>query len=216
MIYLGNKPVGVTDSRLKMADVLLSGESSTPIAYENHCVETIRRYAFYGVENVTSFYSESVLTIDPYGFVSAPDLVTINLPNATTWTGSNAAQFSSCPNLVSVYLPSTSSAQGTPGIAFSNDTKLEIVDLGSAKSIYGTSFNNCPALHVLILRKTDSICGLVTSTALDSTCFAATGTGGIAYVPQSLIELYKASESWKALFDAGTCTFVPIEGSIYE
>jgi hypothetical protein len=102
--------------------------------------------------------------------------------------------------------------------SFSNDTfngcsLLEQVCFPSLRKIPGTCFKNCASLKKLALPYTDAIVTLGDVNAFVSTPFAANGTGGTVYVPEVLIESYQTAANWSALYAAGTCNFVAIEGS---
>jgi hypothetical protein len=98
--------------------------------------------------------------------------------------------------------------------AFSECSALTSVNLQNATSIRNRAFNGCRVLTTLILRGS-TVCTL-DSTSLYNTPFASNGAGGTVYVPQALIESYQTATNWSALYAAGTCNFVAIEGSEYE
>jgi len=50
----------------------------------------------------------------------------------------------------------------------------------------------------------------------NATKFRSGGAGGTLYVPQSLVEGYKAATNWSTILGYSTNSILPIEGSIYE
>lgn len=99
--------------------------------------------------------------------------------------------------------------------SFRNCTSLEFFDAPCSK-LSTTCFAGCSALKTLVLRKIDSTCTLLSVNSFTSTPFAEGGSGGAVYVPSALIESYKTETNWSALYEAGTCNFIAIEGSEYE
>lgn len=93
---------------------------------------------------------------------------------------------------------------------------LEICDVGNAKSIAANTFANCYKLQTLILRRTSVTTLANVSAFLNTPMRGRGGLTGKIYVPESLIESYKAAKTWTTLFGYGFVTFEAIEGSEYD
>lgn len=125
-----------------------------------------------------------------------------------------SGHFTNCQNLTSATLRNTTVGGDT---TFYNCKKLSFVDMGELGLRLGSSFaNGCTNLKTLILRRTDQIAYIGNANAFNGTPLAANGTGGTVYVPAALIEQYQQASNWSALYAAGNCNFVAIEGSEYE
>ena len=157
-----------------------------------------------------------VTALDSYIFSTCSALVDVNLPRLT---GMQMANFENCTALTELIFPSISSIGNNSN--FQGCVCLQKVDFGR-KEIQNKarfsqySFRNCAALNVIILRAENYIWSLGSTNNFDGTPFAAGGTGGTVYVPEALIESYQTATNWSTLYAAGTCTFLPIEGSEYE
>lgn len=121
-----------------------------------------------------------------------------------------AMSFDTCTSLKQVYLPSLTRVGGNGFIR----SGLEIAHFPVLSSI-GTSAFASTKLNTLILGG-DTVVTLDNVSAFTGTPFASGGTGGTVYVKEALIPSYQTATNWSALYAAGTCTFVAIEGSEYE
>jgi hypothetical protein len=79
--------------------------------------------------------------------------------------------------------------------AFYNCSKLTTVDLPETTSIDGYAFYNCKSLTTVILRNTERVA------TLSSTNVFAGAANAIIYVPDSLVDSYKAANNWSAYAD---------------
>ena len=94
---------------------------------------------------------------------------------------------------------------------------LELLDLGTVGTITANTLANCYSLETLILRKSDGITQLATTSAFTNTPMSGYNSmTGTVYVPSALINSYKTATNWSSLYNAGTVTFAAIEGSEYE
>ena len=166
--------------------------------------------AFYNCSGITSFIAPNLRMIGNYGLYNVSNLTDINFPLITRIDTQALRQ---CRKLTKAMFPKLTSL-GT--YALSRCNFLAIADLGLAASIQANCFAESSALKTIILRKTTGITTLGSVNAFTSTPFASDGSGGTVYVPQALIETYKTASNWSTLYNAGTCTFLPIEGSQYE
>lgn len=191
-------------------DVLNGVLEGTITEFNNSKLEYLGMYAFTQKQKLVSVRATSVKSMGVSVFRSCPVLESVELPNVTT-IGNDS--FYGCSKLTQVSMPLLESI-GTG--AFYNCNVLPFVDLNNATQLGNGFFNNCKALTKVVLRKSDSICRMVNSGVFNGSPFASGGTGGTVYCPASLIEQYQQATNWSTLYAAGTCTFLPIEGSEYE
>ena len=166
-------------------------------------VTSIGQYSFASCKNMTKFYAPgAITTLGTYTFVGASadhkmQMTECRMPNLGTsialnlnWghsTASNACQY------------------------------LELVDIGKAKSIAANTFANCYKLTTLIMRRTGTA-----TTCANVSAFLNTPLRGYSsrtatiYVPEALIDTYKAASVWKTIDGYGYVTWKKIEGSDYE
>lgn len=162
-----------------------------------------------------NYYDDSITSLAMYAFAGRSSLDSVTLPEVR-WISNHGFYY--CQNLKRVCLPlygaEYSNAEVTHNM-FNNCYKLEFVELGFANKIASSVFNNCKALHTIILRR-PHIVELYDVSVFNGSSFAQGGTGGIIYVPAALIEEYKTATNWSALYAYGTVEFVALEGSEYE
>ncbi len=189
-------------------------------AYFNYTLTQVR------CENITAFtttrkFADQINLISAdfpnltrthdYVFDGCTSLVNVNLPKAT-YVGLSA--FRECKNLEHISFPSATIVYGN---SFLNAIKLKTVDFGTNVSFARTdSFNGCSSLDTLVLRGNGVSTLSSISLFASAGAFAADAAGGTVYVPGALIENYQAATNWSALYEAGRCNFVAIEGSEYE
>ena len=121
--------------------------------------------------------------------------------------------FYQCKKLTKIVLPNLRGTIEPSGCAFCS--ALELFDMYGA-TIGTSAFRSCTALKTIVIRRTDKPASLTAASAFTSTPLASNGAGGTVYVPAALIEAYKTTSNWSALYDGGKCTFAAIEGSQYE
>ena len=121
-------------------------------------------------------------------FRNYDSLAIADFPNVTS-AGVNI--FYACYALHTVHLPSLISISSN---MFAYSSLLKRLDFPSVESISGGAFSGCSRLVALILRKADAVCTLGNVNAFTSTPIAK-GTGYI-YVPDDLVEQYKAATNW--------------------
>jgi hypothetical protein len=140
---------------------------------------------------VGGFVNEDVVTVGGYAFADMSLLTSVDLPNATT-IGNYA--FQSCTSLEELGIPKAKTI-GTR--AFVNTTRLLRLDLPVCESIGGYAFHGSAKITALILR-IDKVCTLGAD---------AFGTGpikagtGFVYVPDNLVDSYKAATNWTVYAD---------------
>ena len=166
-------------------------------------VTAINNYAFYGCTNITSVVCEGqIATLGTNCFIG---LANFNHPKL------QEARF---PNMTAIAVQATVFGSTTTNYACK---QLALVDLGGATSISGNAFANCNALQTVILRKTSGVVTLgATSAFLNTPIRGYNNLTGTVYVPQALITTYQTASIWSDYYNAGTVSFVAIEGSPYE
>lgn len=191
---------------------------------------TLPNQTFQGRKNITSINAPNITSLAAGVFAYCTNLQKVTLPNLTT-CGENT--FLSCSNLKTINLPNCTTignysfkyagynypnqciwvlpAVTSIGAQTFQYSGSKTVDLGpncatvSGSNIFGGNANTGSYLSNLILRKTDAV------VTISSTTLANTKNLKI-YVPQSLIEDYKNAQYWSSHADA----FYPIEGSEFE
>ena len=121
-------------------------------------------------------------------FRNYESLAVVDFPNVTS-TGVNV--FYACYALHTVNLPSLISINSN---MFAYSSLLKRLNFPSVESISGGAFSSCSRLVTVILRKADTVCTLENVSAFSGTSIAK-GTGFV-YVPDDLVERYKAATNW--------------------
>lgn len=165
--------------------------------------KSLGAHAFFGCTGITALNTPKVTSIGTHAFYNVSALTKIYIPEVLS-VGTYALR--QCGKITRVYFPKATSVGN---YALSRCYVLSVADLGQVSTINGGVFAEDYALKTLILRKSDGIVTLSATSAFTSTPFAT-------YVPSALIETYQTATNWSTLFTAGTCTFVPLEGSVYE
>lgn len=157
------------------------------------------------------YYNDRVTSIgnvsqrqDVFG---ATQIKKISFPEATACPAQYAFHGRNVSLLEELYLPKLRSCGY--GLA-ENNPNLRVIDLGICFG--GARVRNCANLEVLIIRNS-SIIEVGSSWITGCTKILPSGSGGIVYVPQSLLASYQASTAWAT---NANVEFMAIEGSIYE
>lgn len=179
--------------------------------YSNDRITTVGACAFLGCQALTAIDLPNVTQVNRNAFESCVRLSTINLPKVTAldrgvFTNSAIQQanfplvttigdncFYTAKHLISANLPLVTSS---PIDSFRLST-IQTADFAAITNINRTAFTDCTKLETLIIR-TPSVCVISDiSIALRGSKIAA-GTGYI-YVPDNLIDSYKAATNWVTL-----------------
>lgn len=180
-------------------------------AYSNDRITTVGACAFLGCQALTAIDLPNVTQVNRDAFKSCGRLSTINLPKVTAldsgvFTNSAIQQanfplvttigdkcFYTTKHLISANLPLITSL---PIDSFRLSI-IQTADFAAITNINRTAFTDCTKLETLIIR-TSSVCVISDiSIALRGSKIAA-GTGYI-YVPDNLVDSYKAATNWVAL-----------------
>ncbi len=216
-------PSGGTD----YLDLLLK---KTITSYENSEVtQLVTAQTFQQQPNLVSVSFPNVTEINAQRiFYQSTALTSVNFPKLGYLNGATEC-FRGCTGLTIVVLPSLYRTFQA-GI-FHDCTNLTIFDSGIPTAptgnfnMFGQSFfNGDSALHTIILRTTNRICGLGNINTFNNTKFASGGVGGTIYIPKVLYDHlgddtsldYKAATNWSTIDGYGTITWAKIEGSQYE
>ena len=172
-------------------------------------IEAIGDYTFNSSMNITILDFPKLKTIGIQGLYYQKKLLTINIPLVETLEVRALAScekletidlpmainlgsyvFSDCKSLININIPKITAISNN---CFSGCVALENLDLNLVTSISSSAFSNCTVLTKLIIR-TPQVCTLGNTNAFTSTPIAS-GTGYV-YVPDELVEQYKASTNW--------------------
>ena len=152
-------------------------------------ITSVSDYAFYSCSKLTTVNLPKATSISANAFSNCSSLTTVDLPEATS-IGSSA--FSNCSKLTTVNLPEATSIGNS---AFYSCSSLTTVDLPEATSIGNSAFYKCSKLTTVILRNAEQVATLSTSNAFYMAANA------IIYVPDSLVDSYKAANNWSTYAD---------------
>lgn len=183
-------------------------------------IETIGAYSFKNCSSLTSVNMTAAKTMYVYAFDECKYLTTVSMPSLTT---GGAYGFNNCIRLETVNMASLSgvadnmfssckiksidlpSAKTVGQYGFKICEKLETVVIPSATTINKYAFSNCKSLKSVVLDG-NSVCTLSASTAfygcvhilgtVDSTYNPDGLMDGYIYVPDALVEDYKAATNW--------------------
>ena len=205
-----NIPTGSYDIEDALVTRSLSGE------YTNNRIVTIGHGALSWNNSLTSIDLPAVTYIESSAFSYCHKLTSVNLPVATS-IGSSA--FTGDDSLTSVNLPAVTTIESSafsncsalttvnflPAVtyirlwAFSNCSALTSIDLPAVTTIEDYVFYNCDLLTSVIIRTTSQVCILDGASVFTNSPIAS-GTGYI-YVPDELVESYKAATNWSTYAD---------------
>lgn len=196
---------GGTDLSGAVLDGSISG------AYENSDITSIRTHGLDACSSLTSVSFPNVESVGTNALYNCTNITSANFPKLKS--GATYA-FAGMTKLTSISLPAMTSA--LTNFMFNGCKLLKTADIGAGcNGLGGQTFAGCTVLDTVILRRTAGVVSCSNNT-FNNTPFASGGSGGTVYVPNDLIASYKAASNWSTLFNAGTCTFVKIEGSAYE
>lgn len=180
-------------------------------AYSNDRITTVGVCAFLGCQALTAIDLPNVTQIKRNAFETCSRLQTINLPKVTEFdrdvfansaipqadfplvTIMGTGCFRLATNLTSANLPLVTDL---PADTFRNST-IRTADFAAVTNINRTAFTDCKNLETLIIR-TPSVCVISDISVALRGSKIASGTGYI-YVPDNLVDSYKAATNWVAL-----------------
>lgn len=142
-----------------------------PEELSNNNIKNVRSYAFYSRFNLTAIDLPNAISIGNGAFVNCSALATVNLPKVTS----------------------------IGWHAFKNCSSLTTIDTSNLMEISNAAFDGCSNLTSIILRNTEQVCTVKKTNSWDNTVIY-NGTGYI-YVPDELVEQYKAATYWSNCSD---------------
>lgn len=207
-------------------DLLPAIINRTVAEVNDSTIVSVGQYAFYACDNLRTlrltacqevqdngiYYCTKLTSVElpactrvgGTGFYMCSELTSINLPMCT-YAGYRA--FQSCRSLKTVKLPicETIGAQ-----CFISCYYVESIDIGFCTNIYAKTFSDCCSLKALVIR-TNQVCQLANTNAFEY-CYHILGTvnatynpdglkDGYIYVPDALVEDYKAATNWSTYAD---------------
>ena len=188
--------------------------------------KTIGNYAFrycYGLTGDVVLPS-TVTSIGQYSFASCKNITTFTATGSITTFGTYTFAGASADHKMTVreiHLPNLDTSIAL-NLNFGSATAanacqyLEVCDIGKAKSIAANTFANCYKLQTLIMRRTSVTTCANVSAFLNTPIRGRSGLTAKIYVPQSLINSYKAASVWTTINGYGYVEWLPIEGSEWE
>lgn len=153
---------------------------------------------------ITSFAAPKVTSLPPGIFENCTSLLKVSAPSATTVSSS---AFTGCTALRIVDVRRYSSQSS---FISSSLTAIRCVDAYFSSSLNANVLTmgggNVKIVSIRYSSKVPSLKEIPTSGN-----FAIDGAGGYIICPSALIEKYKTSTNWSAIYEAGTCTFLATE-----
>ena len=180
--------------------------------------ETLKRgYQFEYCKKLSIIDLPNLINTTTSCFAQDQALINVYIPNAQL----RGTAFSNCLNLKTVCAAGL--MPGASSVFISDSALIGVEFLNSFSSIPAGVFSGCTNFDTLILRSStliplDNLTAFNGNQNLDSfkTKFASDKTGGILYVPESLIDSYTTATNWSTLLNYTNNQILPIEGSIYE
>ncbi len=188
--------------------------------------KTIANYAFrycYGLTGDIVLPS-TVTSIGQYSFASCKNITTFTATGSITTFGTYTFAGASADHKMTVreiHLPNLGTSIAL-NLNFGSATaanacqSLELVDIGKAKSIAANTFANCYKLQTLIMRRTSVTTCANVSAFLNTPLRGRNSLTAKIYVPEALIDSYKAASVWTTINGYGYVEWLAIEGSEYE
>lgn len=137
---------------------------------------------------ITEYTNDRITSIGQYAFYRNSTIKSISFSSVTTIS---QYAFGVCANLVDINFPSLKTLGS---YCFQSCTSLKSVEFPTLTKMNTAPFTGCSSLTRIILSGS-TICELGSVNSLSGTPIA-NGTGFV-YVPDELIESYKAESSWK-------------------
>jgi hypothetical protein len=160
--------------------------------YSNDRITTVGSYAFYQCVKLLKLDLPNVETVNIYGCDGCTGLETLNLPNVKKI---NNYGFRNNKTLKKLDLPNVEEIWN---YTFESCSALEIIYIPKIKTITSRSFRYCKQIKALIIEQTDSVCTLNNINVFEQTFDYSKGA---IFVPDSLLEDYKAATNWSTYAD---------------
>ena len=211
-VYLYKKFCGGSGGGYSIDDIARTDVISGDITLDNM---VIRPYAFARLENIGKVTLKKGILATPF-----PNSYCFALSSVTEVNGDFAQKghtqyygyiFHECKSLRKVVTP-----DWQPYAAFNGCSALESIDVYNVG--YDNTYANCTSLKTIILRS-ETVQALGNNNSywafcLNNTPFDpdnANATGGFVLVPAALVSEYQIATNWSIIYEAGLCTFLPLE-----
>ena len=199
----GYSPVTVNVPTGGSEDVAAAIADRTITEFINNAT-AVGHSAFRGCKNLKTLDMPNAMTVADYAFYQCEELTALNLPSVTS-IGQQIIY--GCNKLKSLALPSLTAASQN---ALREAQYVETIDLPKLTTIPAQMFYGCRGLKTLILRLPTMV--TLANTSAFTTCYRILGSdnpgfnpgGGIngyIYVPEALVEEYKADATWSKFID---------------
>lgn len=139
--------------------------------------------------SLSNVESQRVISIGEYAFYNSQSLISASFPNASTIA---RYAFNNCISLENLSIPSVTEIGH---FVFQYCTKLTILSLPAVTKIGNAIVSGCNALTTVIIGTTSQIATLNNSNAFNN------APNAIIYVPDSLVDNYKAATNWSTYAD---------------
>ena len=140
-------------------------------------------------KNIETFIDDTITSIGSSAFQNCTQLTSASFPAATSISGS---AFQNCTRLTSASFPVATSI---PGSAFYGCSQLTSASFPAATYIGSSAFQNCSQLTSVILGNTTQVATLFRVNAFTN------APNAIIYVPDELVDSYKAATNWSTYAD---------------
>lgn len=187
--------------------------------------KTIGNYAFRYCYGLTGdiVLPNTVTSIGQYSFANCTGMTTFTANGTITTLGTYTFNGASghIMALREIHLPHLGTSIAL-NLNFGSATaanacqNLEVCDIGNAKSIAANTFANCYKLQTLIMRRTSVTTCANVNAFLNTPLRGRNSLTAKIYVPQALIDTYKAASVWTTINGYGYVEWLPIEGSEWE
>ena len=205
-------------------DDLVNGKIQSYTA--GNTLTEVSSYAFYACKSLVSVdlsgargMTGGTLSIGSHAFQNCTALTTLVLPqtlavefgeslfqSCTAFTQAISAKISrvstNCfinskiPRIVNTFPQGNGKKVWYMNTCFSGSTALTLVDCACAPVFYPKCFQNCSALEAIVIRDTETV-GELQANAFYNCAPITNGTASI-YVPDALVDTYKAATNWTA------------------
>lgn len=167
-------------------------------------VTSIGSRAFYYCKGLDSAYFPAATIVNSSAFYSCSALESVYFP---VLVDISSGGFTGCSMLKSADFPLVTNIGSS---AFSNCARLHTADFSRATNIGATAFSGCNSLTSLVLRG-ETLCALSNTSAFNN-CYHILGKtnstynpsgakDGYIYVPDALVDSYKAATNWSTYAD---------------
>jgi len=135
-------------------------------------------------KSIETFVDDTITSIGSYAFLDCSQLTSASFPVATSI---DSSAFNNCSQLTSASFPVATSIGS---YAFNSCSQLTSASFPVATSIDSNAFQRCSQLNSVILGNTSQVVTLKSTNAFSG------ASNAIIYVPDELVDSYKAATNW--------------------